>query len=126
MSEKLDSGFNGGATGGAASSGGKYTFNDNSETPDSQVTVYEFPSYMLVWEHKAGLNNGLQGRPWGVEWSGTEGTITDVYGSSSLGKTSAHKRARRSLSPSDARVFWVCSNMFLPQPDANRAMSPNV
>jgi hypothetical protein len=30
---------------------------------------------MLVWEHKAGLSNGLNGRAWGVEWNGTEGTI---------------------------------------------------
>ncbi len=58
-----------------SSSGGKYVFEDNSETPDAQITVYEFPSYMLVWEHKAGLNNGLHGRSWGVQWSGTEGTI---------------------------------------------------
>jgi hypothetical protein len=50
-------------------------FDDNSETPDSQVTVYEFPSFTLIWEHKAGLNNGLNGRSWGVEWNGTEGTI---------------------------------------------------
>ena len=57
------------------SSGGKFVFDDNSETPDSQITVYEFPTYSLVWEHKAGLNNGLNGRSWGVEWNGTEGTI---------------------------------------------------
>lgn len=59
----------------ATSSGGKFVFTDNSETPDSQITVYEFPDYMLVWEHKAGLNNGLNGRSWGVQWNGTEGTI---------------------------------------------------
>ena len=58
-----------------ASSGGKYVFDDNSETPDSQVTTYEFPTFMLVWEHKAGLGVGLNGRPWGMSWSGTEGTI---------------------------------------------------
>jgi predicted dehydrogenase len=58
-----------------SSSGGKYVLDDNTETPDSQVTMYEFPSYMLIWEHKAGLNNGLNGRSWGVEWNGTEGTI---------------------------------------------------
>jgi predicted dehydrogenase len=58
-----------------SSTGGKYKFEDNSETPDSQVTVYQFPSYILVWEHKAGLNNGLNSRSWGVEWNGTEGTI---------------------------------------------------
>ncbi len=57
------------------SSGGKFVFDDNSETPDTQVTVYEFPSYTLIWEHKAGLNNGLNGRAWGVEWNGSEGSI---------------------------------------------------
>jgi predicted dehydrogenase len=57
------------------SSGGKYVLDDNSETPDSQVTTYEFPSFMLVWEHKAGLGVGINGRPWGISWSGTEGTI---------------------------------------------------
>ncbi len=58
-----------------SSTGGKYVFTDNSETPDSQVTVYEFPSFTLIWEHKAGLNNGLNNRSWGVEWNGTEGNI---------------------------------------------------
>ena len=57
------------------SCGGKFVFDDDSETPDSQVTVYEFPTYQLIWEHRAGLNNGLNNRPWGVEWHGTEGTI---------------------------------------------------
>lgn len=59
----------------ACAGGGKFFFDDDSETPDSQVTVYEFPSFMLVWEHKAGLNNGLNNRSWGVEWNGSEGTI---------------------------------------------------
>ncbi len=59
----------------AASSGGKYVFDDAEETPDSQVTVYEFPSYMLLWEHKAGLGVGINNRPWGISWAGTEGTI---------------------------------------------------
>jgi len=30
---------------------------------------------MLVWEHKSGMGVGLNGRSWGVSWSGTEGTI---------------------------------------------------
>lgn len=57
------------------SSGGKFVLDDNSETPDSQVTTYEFPSFMLVWEHKAGLGMGLNNRPWGVAWYGSEGAI---------------------------------------------------
>ncbi len=59
----------------AYASGGKFVLDDDSETPDSQIAVYEFPTFTLVWEHKAGLNNGLNGRSWGVQWSGSEGTI---------------------------------------------------
>ncbi len=59
----------------AFSSGGKFVFDDDSETPDSQIAVFEFPDYMLVWEHKAGVGNGLNNRSWGIEWTGTEGCI---------------------------------------------------
>jgi predicted dehydrogenase len=58
-----------------SSCGGKFVFDDDSETPDSQVTVYEFPTYQMIWEHRAGMNNGLNSRPWGVQWTGTEATI---------------------------------------------------
>jgi predicted dehydrogenase len=57
------------------SSGGKYVLEDNSETPDTQITVYEFPSYTLVWEHKVGVGLGLNNRPWGMSFTGTEGTL---------------------------------------------------
>lgn len=57
------------------SSGGTYVQDDMRETPDSQLAVYEFPDYMLVWEHKSGMGVGLNSRPWGISWSGTEGTI---------------------------------------------------
>jgi predicted dehydrogenase len=57
------------------SSGGKYVLDDNSETPDSQITVYEFPSYQMIWEHKAGMAVGINNHPWGIAWYGTEGTI---------------------------------------------------
>lgn len=57
------------------SSGGTFVQNDMRETPDSQIALYEFPDYQLVWEHKSGVGVGLNGRSWGVSWSGTEGTI---------------------------------------------------
>jgi predicted dehydrogenase len=56
-------------------SGGKYVLEDNSETPDTQMAVYEFPSYTLVWEHKVGVGLGLYNRPWGMSFTGTEGTL---------------------------------------------------
>ncbi len=57
------------------SSGGKYVLEDNSETPDTQLTIYEFPKYTLVWEHKVGVGLGLYNRPWGMSFTGTEGTL---------------------------------------------------
>jgi predicted dehydrogenase len=55
--------------------GGKFILDDDSQTPDSLVTVYDYPSCQVIWEHRAGLNNGLNSRSWGIEWHGTEGNI---------------------------------------------------
>jgi predicted dehydrogenase len=57
------------------SSGGKFVLEDNSETPDTQMTIYEFPTYTLVWEHRVGIGLGLYNRPWGMAFVGTEGTL---------------------------------------------------
>ena len=37
--------------------------------------VFEFPSDTLVWEHKVGVGLGLSNRPWGMSFTGTEGTL---------------------------------------------------
>jgi predicted dehydrogenase len=58
-----------------SSTGGKFVLDDNTQTPDTQVTVYEFPTYTLVWEHKVGVGLGLNGRPWGIAFTGSEGTL---------------------------------------------------
>ena len=55
--------------------GGKFIYDDDSETPDSLVTVYEYPGCQVIWEHRIGLNNGLNNRSWGIEWHGAGGTI---------------------------------------------------
>jgi predicted dehydrogenase len=57
------------------SAGGKFVVNDNSETPDTQIAVYDFPSYTLVWEHQMLGGIGPGGRPHGLSFSGTEGTL---------------------------------------------------
>ncbi len=57
------------------SSGGNYDPENAWQTPDSQTTVYEFPTYELIWEHKNGIGIGLNGRPWGISFTGTLGTL---------------------------------------------------
>ncbi len=57
------------------SSGGRYVLQDNTETPDSQITVYEFPSYRLIFEHQVGNNLGPDRREHGVAFTGTDATL---------------------------------------------------
>jgi predicted dehydrogenase len=55
--------------------GGKRVIEDNSETPDTQIAVYDFPTYTLIFEHQMKGGVGIGGRPHGIAFSGTEGTL---------------------------------------------------
>ena len=57
------------------SSGGKYALQDNSETPDTQITIYDFPSYTLIWEHQVQCGLGPDRREHGVMFTGTEASL---------------------------------------------------
>jgi predicted dehydrogenase len=57
------------------SSGGKYALADNSETPDTQITIYEFPSYTLIWEHGVQCGLGPDRREHGVFFTGSDATM---------------------------------------------------
>lgn len=62
-------------------SGGKYLLQDNSETPDTQIAVYDFPSYTLIWEHQVQCGLGPDRREHGVMFTGSEATlIVDTSG----------------------------------------------
>jgi len=56
--------------------GGKLVLDDNSETPDTQTTLFKFPSYNLVFEHQVQSGLGPNGRPHGMVFSGMNGTLT--------------------------------------------------
>ena len=56
--------------------GRKYLSDDNTETPDAQVVVYEFPAYQLIWDAQMRAGLGPNGRPHGVTFSGTEAALT--------------------------------------------------
>src|SRR5205823_4473920 len=57
------------------SSGGTFSSDDNRETPDTQVTTYEFSHYTMLWEHRMGSNNGPYNKDWAMLFNGTEGTL---------------------------------------------------
>jgi predicted dehydrogenase len=61
---------------GAMAIGGKYGFPDDiRETPDTQQSVLEFPSFSLAWEHMIGCGVGPWQREHGVEFHGENGIL---------------------------------------------------
>lgn len=62
--------------------GGKYKLVDDlSETPDTQVAMYDFGDYSLIWEHHSRAGAGLEGREHGIAIWGDKGKlILDAHG----------------------------------------------
>lgn len=58
-----------------AASGGKYVLQDNTETPDTQIAVYDFPSYTLIWEHSVQCGLGPDRREHAVVFTGADATL---------------------------------------------------
>jgi predicted dehydrogenase len=58
-----------------SSSGGKYIVDDHSEVPDTQVAIYEFPGYTMVFEQQLLGHLGPHNRPHGMLFCGAEGTL---------------------------------------------------
>lgn len=56
-------------------SGGKYVLQDNTETPDTQIAVYDFPSYTLIWEHGVQCGLGPDRREHAAVFTGTDATL---------------------------------------------------
>lgn len=61
---------------GAMAIGGKYGFPDDiRETPDTQLSVIEFPSFSLLWEHMIGCGVGPWQREHGCAFHGENGIL---------------------------------------------------
>jgi predicted dehydrogenase len=96
------------------SCGGKRVVDDNTETPDTQTTVYDFPSYTLIFEHQLLGGVGIGGRPHGMSFSGSEGTaIIDSNGWEVVREPSKtlvpfKKEARGDGRPAHVRNFLDC------------------
>ena len=55
--------------------GSRSVVDDNSDTPDTQTALYEFPAHPLIWEHQMLGGLGIAGKPHGVSFSGSEATL---------------------------------------------------
>jgi predicted dehydrogenase len=55
--------------------GNKYFFDDDQETPDTQIATFDFPTGCISWEHRTWSPRGIDGEGFGVEFYGSEGTM---------------------------------------------------
>jgi predicted dehydrogenase len=55
--------------------GGKYWFQDDTETPDTMQVTYEYPGFLGSWEHRSNNTENQQGRLMGITFHGTRGTL---------------------------------------------------
>jgi predicted dehydrogenase len=55
--------------------GGKYFYDDDQQTPDTQIATFDFPGTCLVWEHRIWSKTGFEGEPFGVALYGEKGTL---------------------------------------------------
>jgi len=62
--------------------GGKYKLIDDlGEVPDTQSATYDFPGFMMIWEHHTRGGQGPEGREHGVAFWGTDAKlILDRHG----------------------------------------------
>src|SRR5262249_54989493 len=58
-----------------SSSGGKLHFNDDQQTPDTQLVQYSFPGKTITWEHRLWSTHGMEGRSAGAAFYGENGTL---------------------------------------------------
>jgi predicted dehydrogenase len=55
--------------------GGKYFYEDDQQTPDTQLATFEFPTCSVQWEHRIWSKTGLEGEGFGVAIYGEKGTL---------------------------------------------------
>jgi predicted dehydrogenase len=64
--------------------GGKHFYDDDQETPDTQLVNYDFAPFptkgpsggvTITWEHRIWSKTGMMGESWGVAFYGEKGTL---------------------------------------------------
>lgn len=55
--------------------GGKFFYDDDQQTPDTQIATFEFPKTCVVWEQRIWAKTGNEGQGWGVAIHGEKGVM---------------------------------------------------
>jgi predicted dehydrogenase len=65
----------------ATAAGGRYCLKDNCQTPDTLMTVFEYPGFVVRYSVRQGNGRRLESRPNGIAFYGTDGTLIVDRGS---------------------------------------------
>ena len=91
-----------------SASGGKYVYDDISDTPDTQCAIYDYPGFTMIWEHQMSGSHGLEGQQHGVAFHGSQGTlIVDGGGWRVVVAKPKERTTERHDSSGDARLEHV-------------------
>jgi predicted dehydrogenase len=55
--------------------GGKHSFDDDQQTPDTLLVSYSYPGKTITWEHRLWSNHGIEGRSAAAAFYGEAGTL---------------------------------------------------
>lgn len=58
-----------------SSGGGKLFYDDDRQTPDTQIAVFDFPGTTMIWEHRIWSKTGVEGEPFGIILYGEKGAL---------------------------------------------------
>jgi predicted dehydrogenase len=58
-----------------SASGGRFHLKDNRETPDTIISVYEYPGYVMTYENRSGNAYVPDGRSYGILFYGSDATL---------------------------------------------------
>ena len=103
--------------------GGKYTLNDNRETPDTLMATFEYPKFVATYENRAFSGRGLDGNGYGILFVGSDASLfVDRGGFEIFPEYSGRRRddmftartppARMGLPRVDASHFDHCKNFI--------------
>jgi predicted dehydrogenase len=60
----------------ATAAGGRFCLRDNCQTPDTLSTLFEYPGFVVRYSVRQGNGRRLEGRPNGIAFYGTGGTLS--------------------------------------------------
>jgi predicted dehydrogenase len=92
-----------------SSGGGKLFYDDDRQTPDTQIAVFDFPGTTIIWEHRIWSKTGVEGEPFGIILYGEKGTLVfDKKGWHVQDGVTASDKATEEFQKTHFRNFLDC------------------